>query len=81
VNFPIRNYTVMVNDTSGPTIRAMPTVTLVMSTLNSSLLERDQMYQVGIEACSDVRCRSSITVALSKLHQINDGTCNCIIIF
>ena len=69
-NFPIRNYTLFVDGTVGPTIVAMPTVSMVIGTLSSSdlsILTPDERFQVGVEVCSDVTCRNSTsTVPLCK---------------
>lgn len=68
-NFPIRNYTLIVNGTIGPTIAAIPTVTNVTGTLNTSdipFLVSGRMFQIGVMACSDVTCRNSGTVPLSE---------------
>lgn len=70
-NFPVRNYTLMVNGIVGPTLLAMPTVTTVTGTLDTSdipFLVSGRTFQVGVMACSDVTCRNSITVTLSEFH-------------
>lgn len=68
-DFPVRNYTVLVDGFSGPTILADLAVTMVMATVNSAdvpSLVSGRMFQVGVMACSEVRCRNSRTIPLSK---------------
>ncbi len=53
----------------GSTITATPADAIVTGTLSSAnlpVLVRDAMFQVGVQACSDVVCRiSAITIPLS----------------
>ena len=78
-NFPIRNYTLLVEGVVGPTVAATPTdsvVTTTVSTEDLAILVPDQMFQVGVQVCSDVTCRDSlVTVVLSKyrIYSIRRG--------
>lgn len=66
-NFPIRNYTVLVDGNLGPTMLATPAVAMVNATLTSPFIASDGMFQIGVKACSDVTCRNStVTVPLSE---------------
>ena len=68
-NFPIRNYTVVVDGVTGPTIMAVPTTSMVTGTITSSdipFLVSDRMFQLSIMACSDITCRESVSVPLSE---------------
>lgn len=61
----------MVNGSVGPIILAMPTVTRVTGTLDTSdipFFVSGRTFQVGVMACSDVICRKSITIPLSEFH-------------
>ena len=56
---------------SGPTLTPPSNEMIVTGVLDSSTfpaLVSDQQYLVGVVACSDVACRNSITVPLSKLQ-------------
>lgn len=59
----------LIEGIGGPTIMAVPTVTMVTGTLNSSdypFLVSGRMFQVGVMACSEVTCRTSDTIPLSE---------------
>lgn len=74
MDFPIRNYTLIVGGVLGPTLPAVPGVAMVIATLNSSnltTLVSDQRFEVGVEVCGELICRnSSRTVSLSEYWYI-----------
>lgn len=82
---PVRNYSLLVNGAAGSTLVPSPADVLITGTLTTSLLPmlvRDALFQVGLEACSDVACRRSAhIIPLSELplpaHTHPTHCCHC----
>ena len=68
--FPIRDYTVNVNNSNGfllPTsILPGNTVTRRISNMDISQLQRDMMYSLNVTACSNFSCKQSNSILFCK---------------
>lgn len=61
------NYTLIVDGVLGPSVPAMPTVSVTLSSSDLPMLTPDKSFQVSVKACSDFSCRNSTRpVPLSK---------------
>ena len=67
--FPIRDYTVNVNNSMGfllPTSIPGNTVTRKISNMDISQLQRDMMYSLNVTACSNFSCKQSNSIPFCK---------------
>lgn len=73
-SFPIRNYTVLVRDSTGdfigdPILLATPAASIFnLSASNFPSLMSNMRFQVSVMVCNDILCRRSIDVPLSELQ-------------